>query len=201
MKARIVLAILVCLPLLNAYGGDEPASAGWRISPGAYFVRHFPGETFDNGYQFSGTSLLLNVRCFPSDASRLALTFGGGVAWYGLTGTPPIYSPMPTEGGMAFGVGSRLGRQDFTVFPLMAGAQFVLPVARGDKLLFYAGAEGNLNFISGRIEPNRQIEPGFSVLAGFTVQSVDLGIRYTQFSDMHHLGVHFGIRFHSFFTE
>lgn len=52
--------------------------------PSAVLVKHFPGEKIrveqqygSNEYNFAGTGLIVNVRCFNEHIRNVAFTFGG----------------------------------------------------------------------------------------------------------------------------
>jgi hypothetical protein len=64
--------------------------------------------------------------------------------------------------------------------------------------MVFAGAEGNLHFVSGNLAVSQQAKAGYTVLGGFAVKFLEFGIRYTSFSDIKNLGAHFGLRFKSF---
>lgn len=192
-RALVLLVMLSCA----AAGAEE--TPRWQCAPGVLLVKHFPGASLDGSwastYQYAGTSLLVNARCTRADAPNVALTFGGGVCWfYEAADSRIITSPGPTDRG----IGSTLHREDFMVYPLTAGVQFVLPLAAGGTLMAFAGVEGAVNFISARVDIGQQIKPGFSGVAGFVIKSFEFGIRYTHFSDMRNLGAHVGLRFAPF---
>ncbi len=208
MKTLSVILLLVLGATVLVAQEEE---SEWRIMPSVAIVKFFPGEDIQTpgemymptypvtmpyvtGNNYAGTGLNFSARCFSDDIKPLALTFGGGITWYyqpDQFGYPvPAYSPL--------GVGATLGRQDFTAFPLSIGVQAVFPYASRENLMVFAGAEGNLQFISGNLAVNQQAKAGYTVLGGFAVKFLEFGIRYTAFSDIKNLGAHFGIRFKSF---
>ena len=204
----VVLLILIVVPALLA---QDETNSGWQIMPSVTLVKFFPGKTIRKQsdiyiliyppvgpsyteYKYSGTGLNFSARCFNDEIKPLSLTFSGGVSWY--YEPDQVYYAVPSPAG--FGVGSALGRQDFMAFPLSLGVQAVFPYASREKIMFYAGAEGNLHFISGRIDMNQQTKAGFTILGGFAVKIFEFGIRYTSFSDIRNLGVQLGLRFKSF---
>ncbi|MEK9136794.1 MAG: hypothetical protein AAB393_06690 [Bacteroidota bacterium] len=203
----IVLLILAGTPALFA---QDEANSEWQIMPGVAVVKFFPGENVRSSrdiylptyppilpsyseHNYSGTGISFSARCFSEDIKPLALTFGGGITWY--------YQPEHISFMMSpnvSGVGGVLGRQDFTAFPVSVGVQAVFPYASREKLMVFAGAEGNLHFVSGNLAVNQQAKAGYTLLGGFAVKFLEFGIRYTSFSDIKNLGAHFGLRFKSF---
>jgi hypothetical protein len=204
----IVLLILAVAPSVLT---QEATDTEWQIMPSVVVTKFFPGDRIRemNGmyiptyppmypsyseFNYSGTGVSFSARCFSDDIEPLALTFSGGISWY--------YQPEQTFYALTSpaqsGVGAILGRQDFTAFPVSIGAQVVFPYASREKIMVFAGAEGNLHFISGNLAMNQQAKAGYSVLGGFAVKFLEFGIRYTSFSDIKNLGAFFGLRFKSF---
>jgi hypothetical protein len=181
---------------------DAEQSAQWEIMPGATVVKLFPGAPFKVGespyaaeQSYSGTGLRFTARSFTPEYPNLALTFGAGITWYyDSQDHYPIVSSSPDMAG----IGELLWRKDFTVFPVSIGAQIIFPSRAREDLMFFAGGEGNVNFIDGEIMPGQQTKIGYTLLGGFAVKAFEFGIRYTAFSDMKNLGVHLGLRFKTF---
>jgi hypothetical protein len=202
----IILLVLVVCPAV--FSQDETSSE-WQISPSVAVTKYFPGEvirtqndiyfatyppmmTSYSAHKYAGTSLGFSARCFSEDIKPLALTFGAGATWYY---HPDGYAiPAASQPG----VGAVLGHQDFTAFPISIGVQAVFPYASREKLMAFAGIEGNLHLISGDLAMNQQAKVGFTVLGGFAVKFLEFGVRYTAFSDIKNLGAYFGLRFKSF---
>lgn len=178
--------------------------------PGLGVAKYFPGEGIITGggvylptyppivypyygeHKYSGTGISFTARCFSDDIEPLALTFGAGATWYYL---PDGYAvPAASQQG----VGAALGHQDFTAFPISIGVQAVLPYESREKLMVFAGAEGNVNLISGDLDMDEQAKVGFTLLGGFAVKFFEFSVRYTAFSDIKNLGAYFGLRFKSF---
>lgn len=205
MRSVLCLALL-CVALPGMLVSQENArDRGLEVMPGVTFVKLFPGAPLDApGWEgsewggsdelvYSGTGLRFNARCFLPAYPGVAITIGGGVTWFYDSHTYRVVT-SPSDAG----VGAQLWRENFTVFPLSVGAQVVYPSQNKESLMLYAGAEGSLNFIDGRIMPGQQIKPGYTVLGGFVVKAIEFGIRYNAFSDLKNLGVHIGLRFPSF---
>ncbi len=179
---------------------EDTNSQGFEMMPGITFVKLFPGAPIEvpgwDGVDepaYAGSGLKFTVRGFPPSLPNLAITFGGGVTWF----YDPQTSHAITE-PMEAGTGAQLWRESFTVFPLSVGAQAVYPSRGKEKLMFFAGAEGNLNLIDGRVMPGQQTKFGYTLLGGFVVSVFEFGVRYSAFSDLKNLGVHIGLRFKSF---
>lgn len=203
----VILLVFAVAPVLVA----QEEESEWQIMPSVAIVKFFPGEDirtqgemylptypvimpYFTGHNYAGTGLNFSARCFSDDIKPLALTFGGGITWY----YQPEQVAYPLSAYSPSGVGAILGRQDFTAFPLSIGVQAVFPYASRENLMVFAGAEGNLQFISGNLAVNQQAKAGYTVLGGFAVKFLEFGVRYTAFSDIKNLGAHFGIRFKSF---
>lgn len=200
MRSILCLALLcVALPVMLV-SQESARDRGLEVMPGVTFVKLFPGAPLDApGWEgsdelvYSGTGLRFNARCFLPAYPGVAITFGGGVTWFYDSHTYRAIT-APSNAG----VGEQLRRENFTVYPLSVGAQVVYPPQNKENLMLYAGAEGSLNFIDGRILPGQQIKPGYTVAGGFVVKAIEFGIRYNAFSDLKNLGVHIGLRFPSF---
>ena len=218
MKA--ICSVLLVFAMVQMVHAQEDANAEWQIMPGVTVLKFFPGGRIHQTsgvylpgdplsfprqieyteFNYSGTGVNFSARCFNDDIKPLALTFSGGITWY----YQPEYTFYAlaegphTTGGLQSGVGAALGRHDFTAFPVSIGAQVVFPYASREKLMMFAGAEGNFNFISGNLAMNQQAKAGYTVLGGFAVKFLEFGIRYTAFSDIKNLGAYFGLRFKSF---
>ena len=211
MTTMSVFLAVLAAPALFAQEGDN---SEWQIMPSVTVVKFFPGENiqspgsiYDFTYPFmvspysvhtySGTGVNFSARCFDDDIKPLALTFSGGVTWYYV----PDQYMINFDAAPSFvhsGVGATIGRQDFAAFPLSVGVQAVYPYASRAKLMVFAGAEGNVHFISGNVAFGQQAKAGYTVLGGFAVKFLEFGIRYTAFSDIKNLGAYFGLRFKSF---
>ena len=204
----ILLILVIAVPV---FAQDEMTSPEWQIMPGVAIVKFFPGENirtpggiyfptypvmtpYFTEFNYAGTGLSFNARCFNDDIKPLALTFGAGITWY----YQPDQMGYPITAYSQPGVGAILGRQDFTAFPLSIGVQAVFPYTSRENLMLFAGVEGNLQFISGNLAIDQQAKAGYTVLGGFAVKFLEFGIRYTAFSDIRNLGAHFGLRFKSF---
>jgi hypothetical protein len=197
--ARGSLVLMFLAPCL-LIGQEDTTSSGLEMMPGITFVKLFPGAPLEvPGWNsidepaYAGTGLKFAVRCFPPALPSLAITFGGGVTWF--------YDSQPSHGitvPMATGTGAQLWGESFTVFPLSVGVQAVYPSRGREKLMIFAGAEGNLNLIDGRVMPGQQTKVGYTVLGGFVVSVFEFGVRYSAFSDLKNLGVHIGLRFAPF---
>jgi hypothetical protein len=202
---------LLILGIASTLLAQEETSDDWRIMPSVTVVKFFPGRNIGRmsdvymptyppmiqsytEYNYAGTGINFSARCFSDEFKPLAFTFSGGISWY----YQPEQVYYPLTGPAQSGVGVALGRQDFTAFPVSIGVQAVFPYASREKLMFFAGAEGNLHFISGSIAMSEQVKAGYTVVGGFAVKIFEFGIRYTSFSDISNLGVHFGVRFNSF---
>jgi hypothetical protein len=83
-------------------------------------------------------------------------------------------------------------------FPVGVGMQVVFPYEKIDKLMFFAGVEGNLHFLSERSLAQRQVETGFSALGGVAIKMFEFGIRYSRLARINYVGVQVGIRFNQF---
>jgi hypothetical protein len=197
MLSSLLLVILVpCL----LFAQEDTTSSRLEFMPGITFVRLFPGAPLEvpgseniEEPAYAGNGLKFTVRCFPPALSYVAITFGGGVTWfYDSQTSHGITAPMEA------GTGAQLWREGFTVFPLSLGAQVIYPFRGKEKLMFFAGAEGNLNLIDGRVMPGQQTKVGYTLLGGFVVSVFEFGVRYSVFSDLKNLGVHIGLRFASF---
>lgn len=209
---RISLSVLVFLAASVIAVGQDMDESQWKIMPGISVVKFFPGDNIRSRgdviiaiyptpepfyyYRstYAGTGLNFTARCFNEDLKPFALTFGGGVTWYYAPerefAAVPVASP--------FGIGEALHHDEFTAFPLSLGIQAVFPYASRDRLMAFAGVEGNLQLISGRVEMRRQAQAGFTLLGGVAVKFLEFGVRYTSFSDIKNLGAFFGLRFRSF---
>jgi hypothetical protein len=209
---KMLWSVPLILALVQSVSAQEEPNADWQIMPSVVVLKFFPGEKIRemssgmymptypamvpvyNEFNYSGTGVNFSARCFSDDIQPLALTFSGGITWYYQPKGTFYALTAPTQSG----VGAVLGRQDFTAFPVSIGAQVVFPYASREKLMVFAGAEGNLHFVSGNLAINQQAKAGYTVLGGFAVKFLEFGIRYTAFSDIKNLGAYFGLRFKSF---
>jgi hypothetical protein len=196
-----LMALVVCV--LFTVPASAQQGEGWQIAPGAGVTKYFPGETLSPsntygaaGTQYAGTAVGFTARCFHPDLPNIALTFGGGVTWFTSGMRPITVMPLAVQEG----IGQTLAEmhEDFIVFPLSVGVQAVFPYANRDNIMFFAGVEGAVNLISGKVPMNQQAKLGYSFLGGFSVKVFEFGVRYLAFSDMKNLGAYCGLRFHSF---
>lgn len=204
----VILLMLAVTPALLA---QEETNAEWQIMPGVAVMKFFPGDNIRTRgdmyfptyppmtpsfteHNYAGTGVNFSARCFNDEFQPLAFTFSGGVSWYYQPEQTFYALTVPTHSG----VGAVLGRQDFTAFPVSVGVQAVFPYASREKLMAFAGAEGNLHFISGNLAMSQQAKAGYTILGGFAIKFLEFGIRYTAFSDIKNLGAYFGLRFKSF---
>jgi len=218
---KTMCSVLLVFALVQIVPAQDDTNTEWQIVPCVAIVKFFPGERIHQTsgvylpgdplsfprqieyteFNYSGTGVNFSARCFNDDIKPLALTFSGGVTWY----YQPEYTFYAlaaggphTSGGPQSGVGAVLGRHDFTAFPVSIGAQIVFPYASREKLMAFAGVEGNVHFISGNLAMSQQVKAGYTVLGGLAVKFFEFGIRYTAFSDIKNLGAHLGLRFKSF---
>jgi len=176
--------------------------SSWTFTPGLSLVRLFPGQeiTGEAGwygsptYRFAANGVEFRVRTTHPSVRPLAFTFGAGASWFYENTEQAVVVPMAATAG----VGQTQKHDSFTVFPIALGAEVVFPGAKTDRLMVFAGAEGNLNLISGDVEIGQQAQLGYTVKAGFAVKAFEFGVRYTRFSDLSNLGVVIGLRFASF---
>jgi len=194
----LVLLIIASPGLLLAQ--EKSPASSLEFMPGVVFVKLFPGAPLDvagwenvDDVAYAGTGLRFSVRCFTPAHPHFAITFGGGVTWYYDPNTYHIYA-APMEAG----TGAQLWNGSFTVFPLSLGFQAVYPAREKDRVMFFAGAEGNLNLVDGMVAPGQQTRVGYTLLGGFVVKVLEFGVRYSGFSDVKNLGVHIGLRLQSF---
>jgi hypothetical protein len=204
---RIVLLILAAAPALFA---QEETNTDWQIMPsvsltmflegkaihheGGVYLPTFPPMMPGFGtHKYAGTGLNFTARCFSEDIKPLALTFGAGATWYYRPGGEAIAVPAAVQGA-----GEMIGPHDFMTFPISFGVQAVFPYATRDKLMGFAGVEGNLQLISAGLAMNEQAKAGYTILGGVAVKFFEFGVRYTSFSDIKNLGAYFGLRFKSF---
>jgi len=205
----IVLSVLLTAPALFAQ--DETTSE-WQIMPSVALLKFFPGDQANGAYvqpliypptnlyygafyNYAGTGFSVGARCFNEEIKPLALTFGGGVNWF--YNAHDAFA-IPAFGATSMGIRQVLRGQNFNTFPFNAGVQVVFPYATRDRLMFFAGLEGNLHFISGNVAMNQQAKFGYTLLGGFTVHVFEFGVRYMEFSDMRNVGAQLGLRFKSF---
>jgi hypothetical protein len=199
-KSFVAVPILVCVLLSNGFSQEDQGS-GWQIVPSAVFIKHFPGEKIrvqnfygSAEYNFAGTGLSVNVRCFNERIPNVAFTFGGGVNWF--------YTPEDDRNFVGLtsrsGIGENLKRQDFNTYPLTLGVQVTFPRENIQNIMFYLGGDGSLNFIDGNLDIGQQTKVGYNIVGGFAVKIFEFGIRYSSFSDLRNLGAHLGLRFNPF---
>jgi hypothetical protein len=207
MKA---VSMILVLGLVAATATAQEGDNNWKIMPSVGIVKYFPGEHIRKGwvepaiyppmgrysywYNYSGTALNFEARCFNEEIRPLVLTFGAGVNWYYEPGRHEEYYLASHQSG----VGAKLDRQDFTTFPLSVGAQAVYPYTSPDNLMVFGGIEGNLHLISANLDMGDQAKAGYSLVGGFAVKAFEFGVRYTSFSDIKNLGAYFALRFKSF---
>ncbi len=200
MRIFPALALLIIASPGLLLAQEKTPASGLEIMPGVAFVKLFPGARLDvDGWEnvddvaYAGTGLRFNVRCFTPGYPNFAVTFGGGVMWYYDPNTYPIdAAPMDA------GTGAQIWNGSFTVFPLSLGFQAIYPAREKDRVMFFAGVEGNLNLVDGIIAPGQQTKVGYTLLVGFVVKVFEFGVRYGGFSDVKNLGVHIGLRLQSF---
>ena len=185
---------------------QESTTPDWQFMPTVQLVKYFPGEKIKSSgsfvtnfyyqpeYNFAGTGLSFNVRCFHDRLSHVALTFGGGVNWFYQPEQNPVYAVSPTTTG----IGESLKYQEFNTFPLTLGVQAVFPSAGKEQVMFFFGGEASVNFISGNIDIGQQTKLGYTIVGGFAVKIFEFGIRYSAFSDLKNLGAQLGLRLNSF---
>jgi hypothetical protein len=207
-KMVVILLTLVVSPALFA---QEETNTDWQIMPSVsltmflegkaihhesgVYLPTFPPMMSEYGtHTYAGTGLNFTARCFSEDIKPLALTFGAGATWYYRPGGEAIAAPAAGSQG----AGEMIGPHDFMTFPISLGVQAVFPYATRDKLMGFAGVEGNLQLISGGLAMNEQAKAGYTILGGVAVKFFEFGVRYTSFSDIKNLGAYFGLRFKSF---
>jgi hypothetical protein len=163
---------------------------------------------------FSATGVSFSARFLNQDFEPFAFTLSAGANWFRNRDQD---SPIPyfAIGGPSILVGdsTRLpvfdfrgyrggfdGRENggFMSFPVSLGAQILFPYEKIDKLMFFAGVEGNLHFLSERAFNRRQVEAGFSAVGGVAIKMFEFGVRYSRFARMNNVGVQAGIRFNQF---
>jgi hypothetical protein len=205
MTSRVLTAGLAALlftpdPALS----QESAEQGWVWVPAVSFVRMFPGipveHHYENmrtfgpsgsvSYRYDSYGAQGSVRGLSRSLEPLAVTISAGIHWYARSDRAPDYVVAPA----AAGVGEQLAPGDFTVFPLSAGLQLVLPSRPARGLIFFAGAEGQLVFVDGNVDMNQQVKGGLALAAGFSVGTIECGVRYMTFSDIRNLGIQIGLR-------
>jgi hypothetical protein len=207
----VALLIVVFASTLFA---QDATSSEWQIMPSVALLKFFPGDQTNGGYvqpmiyppigsysfggfnNYAGTGLSISARCFNEEFKPLALTFGGGVNWF--YDASDAFAIPAAFSSTNMGVRQVLRGRSFNTYPFNAGVQVVFPYATRDRLMFFAGLEGNLHFISGNIAMNEQAKFGYTVLGGFAVSVFEFGIRYMEFSDMRNFGAQLGLRFKSF---
>ncbi len=163
---------------------------------------------------FSATGVSFSARFLNKEFEPLAFTLSAGANWFrsrndsrnvptlGYVGPPiriddSLRMPFPDFRGYRvdfFG----MEHKGFMSFPVGVGAQVVFPYEKIDKLMFFAGVEGNLHFLSERAVARRQVEAGFSALGGVAIKMFEFGLRYSRFAGMSNVGVQAGIRFSQF---
>ena len=133
--------------------------------PSAVLVKHFPGEKIrveqqygSNEYNFAGTGLIVNVRCFNEHIRNVAFTFGGGVDWFYAPDVDRIFVGSASTSGVA----RSLKGQDFNTYPLTLGVQLTFPRENYQRVMFYLGGEGSVNFIDGNIDIGQQTKVGYN---------------------------------------
>jgi hypothetical protein len=161
----------------------------------------------------SATGISFSARFLHQDFEPFAFTLSAGANWYhrresdlpiplGSYRTlipidslrmPIIVDPPGLQRGYA-------GWNDNTLmsFPVSLGAQVLFPYEKIDKLMFFAGVEGNLHFMSERGFTRRQVEAGFSAVGGIAIKMFEFGVRYSRFAGQNNIGVQAGIRFNQF---
>ena len=155
---------LVCVLMSIGFSQEDKGSA-WKIMPSAVLVKHFSGEKIrveqqygSNEYNFAGTGLIVNVRCFNEHIRNVAFTFGGGVNWFYAPDADPIFVGSASTSG----VGRSLKHQDFNTYPLTLGVQVTFPRENYQRVMFYLGGEGSVNFIDGNIDIGQQTKVGYN---------------------------------------
>jgi hypothetical protein len=163
----------------------------------------------------SATGVSFSARFLNKEFEPFAFTLNAGAQWYRNENKAPKY-PVGAYGGYPIPPRDSLrapmpnvfappmygtDSDHFMSFPIGAGAQFVFPYDKIDKLMFFAGAEGNVSFLSRSIAGRRQVEGGFTLLGGVAIKMVELGVRYSRFAGSNYVGVQAGIRFKQFSVE
>jgi hypothetical protein len=163
---------------------------------------------------FSATGVSFNARFLNKDFEPFAFTLSAGANWfrhrdqdspipYSAISGPAILvgdstrMPMPDVRGYRGGFGGRENR-GFMSFPVSLGAQVLFPYEKIDKLMFFAGVEGNLHFMSERGFTRRQVEAGFSAVGGIAIKMFEFSVRYSRFAEQNNIGLQAGIRFNQF---
>lgn len=165
---------------------------------------------------FSSTGVLFTARFLNADMEPLAVTLSAGANWYHhrnepmmpqmlAYGGPPFPSdstrpPFPVGGAMYGGFYDRDGGS-LVGFPMSLGVQFLFPYEKIDKLMFFAGVEGNMAFMSQRVLSGRQVEWGGSLVGGIAVKKIEAGIRFSRFAQRNSIGLQLGIRFNHISLE
>lgn len=163
----------------------------------------------------TATGISFSARFLNKDFEPFAFTLSAGANWYRNAERRsdfPIVAyggtPMPNTDSLRFAApnfysSNMLGMESdhFMSFPIGLGAQIVFPYDKINKLMFYAGAEGNLNFLSRRVVGRHQVEAGFALVGGVAIKMVELGVRYSRFAGANYVGVQAGIRFNQFSVE
>ena len=176
------------------------------IYPGNGFVP-YPSFTSE---KYAGTGLEFTARFFNNDIEPFVLTLSAGASWYypatdeyaiPAYGPSVIGNPPDTVQRYYNAIGSLgyWGAREFVSFPLGVGIQFVYPYASAEKLMFFAGAEGNLHFTSQRFDWQREsVQAGYTLLGGFAIKFAEFAVRYTSFAGINNIGVQAGVRFKQF---
>lgn len=225
MKAvYVILALAVLQSLATA---QEESTSDWSIMPSISVTKLFSVGHRHNYYEIqpliyppidfrgfvtnapalSATGVLFSARFLNTDFEPLALTLSAGANWHRSrernTPIPPSAvggSPrMPAfdQRGFRHGFEGR-DKGGFMSFPVSIGAQILFPYEKIDKLMFFAGVEGNLHFLSERAFNRRQVEAGFSAAGGVAIKMFEFGVRYSRFAGQNNIGLQAGIRFNQF---
>lgn len=186
----------------------------YRVQP----LIHPPVSGRTVGYaetnRLSATGVSFSARFLDKDFEPFAFTLSAGANWYDGRDDEMMSSPFLRVAGIPNPIDSlRLPMPDyrdfrggfyerevggFMSFPVSIGAQVVFPYEKIDKLMFFAGVEGNFHFLSERVFARRQVEAGFSAVGGVAIKMFEFGVRYSRFAGTNNLGVQGGIRFNTF---
>jgi hypothetical protein len=195
---RMLVGVLFVPGLLF---GQEADTERWNLKPTVALVKFLPGKDIvvecpdcynaaSSTYRFAGTGLAFNIRASHRDLPGIAVTIGTGVNWFYSTEDEIIGYSSSVSGG----VGSTLKRQSFETYPVNAGIQFCFPKESVDAIMAFLGVEGSVHLVDGDVSVADQTKTGYAFLGGFAFKVFEMGVRYSAFSDLKNLGVHFGLR-------